>query len=67
MLPKTFVIEVRSVSDKNENIQSAKLNGQALDKQWFEHAEIVKGGNLTLEMGPRPNKKWGDRYLFQDD
>jgi len=56
---KTFVIEVKNVSDKNKYIQSATLNGQPLNKPWFEHTELVKGGKLILEMGPRPNEKWG--------
>jgi predicted alpha-1,2-mannosidase len=56
---KTFVIEARNVSDKNKYIQSATLNGRPLNKPWFEHADLTRGGRLTLEMGPRPNEKWG--------
>ena len=56
---KTFVIEARNVSDKNKYIQSATLNGQTLDKPWFTHAVLVKGGTLIFEMGSRPNVKWG--------
>jgi len=56
---KTFVIEARNVSAKNKYIQSAKLNNESLNKPWFEHSDIVNGGNLLLNMGPKPNKKWG--------
>lgn len=56
---RTFVIEARNVSDRNKYIQSATLNGRPLNKPWFEHADLVRGGRLTLEMGPRPNGKWG--------
>jgi len=56
---KTFVIEARNVSDKNKYIQSATLNGRPLNKPWFEHTDLMRGGKLTLEMGPRPNEKWG--------
>ncbi len=56
---RTFVIEARNVSEKNKYIQSAALNGKPLNKPWFEHADLIKGGNLILEMGPRPNEKWG--------
>ena len=56
---KTFVIEAKNVSEKNKYVQSAFLNGKPLNKSWFEHADLVKGGTLVLNMGPRPNKQWG--------
>jgi len=58
---KTFTIEAKGVSDKNRYIQSAKLNGKKLTKPWFYHAELVKGGKLTLVMGSKPNTKWGSK------
>jgi hypothetical protein len=54
-----FVIEARNASIENRYIQSATLNGTKLDKFWFSHAELSKGVNLVLEMGPEPNKSWG--------
>ena len=56
---KTFIIEAKNVSAKNKYIQSAILNNESLDKPWFEHSDIVNGGTLVLNMGSRPNKKWG--------
>jgi putative alpha-1,2-mannosidase len=56
---KTFVIEAKSVSAQNKYVQSAFLNGEPLNKAWFEHSDLVKGGTLVLNMGPRPNKQWG--------
>ena len=56
---KTFQIEARDVSATNKYIQSAQLNGVTLNKPWFTHADLVKGGTLVLNMGSRPNKKWG--------
>jgi putative alpha-1,2-mannosidase len=56
---KTFVIEAKNVSAQNKYVQSATLNGEALNKPWFEHATLLKGGALVLNMGPRPNKQWG--------
>jgi predicted alpha-1,2-mannosidase len=55
---KEFVIEAKNVSSKNRYIQSAKLNGQPLNKFWFRHSELIKGGRLELEMGSEPNKQW---------
>ena len=56
---KTFVVEAKGVSDRNKYIQSASLNGQPLNKPWFSHADLVKGGSLVLVMGARPNENWG--------
>jgi putative alpha-1,2-mannosidase len=56
---KTFVIEAKGVSERNKYIQSATLNGQPLNKPWFSHADLVKGGSIIFEMGARPNEKWG--------
>lgn len=56
---KTFVIEARDVSSRNKYIQSAYLNGKPHNKPWFDHSNLAEGGTLVLQMGPRPNKKWG--------
>jgi len=56
---KTFVITADKSSAQNKYIQSATLNGVPHNKPWFEHSAIKDGGELSLEMGPRPNKNWG--------
>jgi predicted alpha-1,2-mannosidase len=56
---KTFVIKARGCSKKNKYIQSARLNGKDLNTPFMDHADIKSGGNLVLEMGEKPNKKWG--------
>ena len=56
---KFFVIEAKNVSAQNKYVQSASLNGEPLDKPWFDHSDLIKGGTLVLNMGPRPNKQWG--------
>jgi putative alpha-1,2-mannosidase len=56
---KTFVIEAKNVSAQNKYVQSASLNGQSLNKPWFKHTDLIEGGTLVLNMGPRPNKQWG--------
>ncbi|MGB2823903.1 MAG: glycoside hydrolase family 92 protein, partial [Phycisphaerae bacterium] len=57
----TFVIETRNNSAQNAYVQSASLDGKALNKPWLYHCELVDGGKLVLEMGPKPNKQWGSR------
>ncbi len=56
---KTFTIKADSVSVRYKYIQSATLNGKALNKPWFTQQDIENGGTLDLQMGPRPNRKWG--------
>ncbi len=55
---KDFIIEAKNSSAVNRYIQSVTLNGRELDKFWFRHSELVKGGKLVLVMGSKPNKEW---------
>ncbi|HVY74946.1 MAG TPA: GH92 family glycosyl hydrolase [Puia sp.] len=55
----TFTLVANHCSVVNKYIQRASLNGRPLDKPWFTHDQLTKGGTLVLEMGPKPNKNWG--------
>jgi predicted alpha-1,2-mannosidase len=55
---KTFKIVADNVSETNKYVQSAQLNGKALQRAWLRHAEITAGGELKFVMGPEPGK-WG--------
>jgi predicted alpha-1,2-mannosidase len=54
-----FTLKASNASPVNKYIQSAKLNGEPLNKTWFTHEELMNGATIELEMGPKPNKKWG--------
>ncbi|MBP3679751.1 MAG: glycoside hydrolase family 92 protein, partial [Bacteroidaceae bacterium] len=56
---KTFTIEAHNVSRNNKYVQSAKLNGKELKNFKFPASELLKGGELILEMGSEPNYNWG--------
>ena len=56
---RTFTIIAHHVSRQNGYIQSAKLNGQPLNRSWISHSELAAGGTLEFEMGIQPNKSWG--------
>ena len=56
---KVFSVEAKECSKKNKYIQSARLNGQELNRPFISHKDIVEGGRLQLVMGERPNKEWG--------
>jgi putative alpha-1,2-mannosidase len=55
----TFKIVTENNSENNIYIQSAKLNGEVLDKCFINYNDIISGGILEIEMGPSPNKNWG--------
>lgn len=56
---KVFEIIADKCTENNKYIQSAILNGEALDRPWFTHEDLVNGGKLVLEMGDRANHEWG--------
>ncbi|RCR71454.1 GH92 family glycosyl hydrolase [Larkinella punicea] len=58
---KQFVIEAKDNSPRNLYIQSAQVNGKALDQPWVTHETVVNGGTLRLQMGGKPNKAWGSK------
>jgi putative alpha-1,2-mannosidase len=58
-----FSIKAVNNSEQNIYIQSASLNGKPYNKCWIDYKELIKGGELTLQMGAAPNKNWGlDKY-----
>lgn len=56
---KTFTMKANKLSEKNIYIQSVTLNGKAWDKTYITHEDLMNGGELVFNMGPKPNKKWG--------
>jgi len=59
---KKFMITAKNFSPKNLYIKSAMLNGKPLNQAWIEHADIVAGGELVLEMAEKPSG-WGTGIL----
>jgi predicted alpha-1,2-mannosidase len=56
---KKVIIRTENNSATNKFIQSAKLNGTALNKSWFYHKDIINGALISFKMGDKPNKLWG--------
>ena len=54
-----FTVIAKNQSAENKYIQSASLNGKALQEPFINHADIASGSTVVFIMGPRPNKKWG--------
>ena len=58
---KTFRVEASNNSAENVYIQSASLNGTALDIPVITWEQIQAGGVLRFVMGPKPSK-WGNQW-----
>jgi predicted alpha-1,2-mannosidase len=56
---KLFTIKASNVSDRNVYVQSATLNGKPYNKSFLLHDDLMAGGELVLQMGARPNRRWG--------
>ena len=56
---KEFTVKSVNNSDQNMYIQSVKLNGAIYTRSYITYKEIMNGGTLELEMGPKPNYQFG--------
>jgi len=56
---KFFEVDAINNSSENKYIQSATLNGKPWNKPWFSHSDLISGGKLILQMGPKANHNWG--------
>lgn len=54
-----FTVRAKNNSPRNIYIQSARLNGQPLDRNYITHEEIMGGGTLELTMGRKPDTQRG--------
>jgi predicted alpha-1,2-mannosidase len=52
---RTFVVTAQDNASGNVYIQSATLNGKALDAPVISYDQIMAGGTLAFVMGPRPS------------
>ncbi len=56
---KSFTIKAPNASRQNIYVQRATLNGKPLRSFRFPAFELLRGGELIVEMGSTPNKEWG--------
>ncbi len=54
-----LAIEAKGNSADAKYIQSVRWNGKPLNRVWFSHAEIARGGTLVFQMGTSPNPQFG--------
>jgi predicted alpha-1,2-mannosidase len=56
---KTFSLSVKNNTKENKYIQSVVLNGKPYGKAYILHNDLIKGGKMTIQMGPKPSATWG--------
>jgi predicted alpha-1,2-mannosidase len=56
---KTFHIQVKNNSSSNKYIQRIILNGKPSLKSYILHNDIMKGGEMVIEMGKKPSASFG--------
>jgi predicted alpha-1,2-mannosidase len=56
---KKFTIIANQNSDDNIYIQSVQLNGEDYKFSYITHKDIMQGGKIIFNMGPKPNMNFG--------
>lgn len=66
---KLFHIKVSNYNKDHFYIQSVRLNGQTLRRNWLTQEEITNGGTLIIDTGALPNKNWGieDQWISKTE
>lgn len=57
---KRIIINGKNASDKNQYIQSATMNGLALQQAWFKNNDIKNGTEISFTMGDSASN-WGTK------
>ncbi|MDX2445450.1 MAG: GH92 family glycosyl hydrolase [Bacteroidales bacterium] len=55
----SFTINAANNASENIYIKKASLNKKKYTKNYLNHADIMKGGNITFDMSKTPNKNRG--------
>ncbi len=69
---KTIVIDAPENSADNKYVQSVELNGKAYSKNYYNYSSLVKGVNIKIGMGVKPNMNRGTKetdfpYSFSNE
>lgn len=66
---KSFHIKVSNYNKDHFYIQSVRLNGQPLFRNWLTQEQITNGGTLIIETGAASNKNWGieDQWISKTE
>ncbi|MFO8000200.1 MAG: GH92 family glycosyl hydrolase, partial [Marinilabilia sp.] len=59
---ETFEIVVKGDPSTSPYIQNTRLNGKELNTFEISWKDLTRGGTLEMEVGPRPNRSWGQTH-----
>jgi len=54
-----LVIEAKDNNAENIYVNNIKMNGKVVDRNYFTHSELLKGGKIEMDMSAKPNKNRG--------
>lgn len=54
-----FTVRTVNNSERNCYVRRAWLNGRPYGKSYIAHEQLMRGGELVLEMGDTPDPQWG--------
>ncbi len=55
----TLTINAPENGRETRYVQGLRLNGEAYDKNYLDHATLLEGATLDFDMGPEPNRQRG--------
>ncbi|MEL7119122.1 MAG: glycoside hydrolase domain-containing protein, partial [Bacteroidota bacterium] len=55
---KAFKLKTENYNRDNKYVSGIKLNGQALNRSYITHEEVLAGGELSFIMSPNPDDSW---------
>lgn len=64
---KEFKVKIDNYNRDWFYINSVKLNGENLNRNWLTQKEISEGGYLEINLSKDPNKEWGIYNQFMTD
>lgn len=63
---KTFTIQARNLSEKNQYIKDLYLNNKPLNRLFITYDDIIKGGKLIFDMTEKPQNDRLNKYEKPD-
>jgi len=60
---KTLIIKASNNSEDNRYIESMRINGKMINRNYIFHDEIISGGKIEFRMSPKPNFNRGTEPL----
>jgi predicted alpha-1,2-mannosidase len=58
---KKLTITAPGTSERNKYVQEVKINGKTSDKNYLNHFELMKGGNVNFTMSAEPVRTRGTK------